>query len=73
MFGFDRLADGTVRVAQRALSSTRGSSGRPDSDPLVTRCAVARLWACCSSRSMPKSSARIGSRACRAGTIAEDS
>ena len=45
----------------RPLSRTRGVSNRPTRASSVTTCAVARLAACCSSRSTPKSSARIGS------------
>src|SRR5258708_977224 len=59
-----RMALAIARYASRStrpLSSTRGNSRRPFSDSLMTCWAAARLSACCSRRSTPKSSARIGS------------
>src|SRR5688572_7963306 len=44
----------------RPLSSTRASNRRPRLARRVTGWAAARLSACCSRRSTPKSSARIG-------------
>ena len=44
----------------RPLSSTRGSNRRPRLDRVMTGWAAARLSACCSRRSTPKSSARMG-------------
>src|SRR5438876_6621692 len=59
-----RMALAIARYASRStrpLSSTRGNSRRPFSNSLMTGWAAARLSACCSRRSTPKSSARIGS------------
>src|SRR5881397_328307 len=67
-----RTASAITRYASRStrpLSSTRGNSRRPFSDSLMTCWAAARLSACCSRRSTPKSSARIGSSSgCRANS-----
>src|SRR5205807_6811200 len=48
-------------IRTRPFSRTRGRSGRPGPDSLVTICAAARLSACSSRRSTLKSSARMGS------------
>ncbi len=55
----------------RPFASTRGSSERPLRGAAKTGCAVARLSACCSKRSLPKSSARIGASSCLAAKARE--
>jgi len=55
-------------IDTRPLSRSRVTSGRPAVGRGVTCCAAARLSACCSKRSIPKSSARIASSDSEMGT-----
>ena len=66
------VAPETRDLVQRTIDALGGRvvSRRPAPGFMVTRCAAARLSACCSRRSMLNSSARIGSSGSRRETAA---
>jgi predicted RND superfamily exporter protein len=69
---FSRMVSAMSRYAARstwAFSRTLGRSCRPLEGSSVIRWAADRLWACCAKRSMPKTSARIGSSHWRAPAL----